>query len=39
LLRFVLFAGDSGCQRRCKKGKGEEAEQTHSFSGFSSGGM
>jgi hypothetical protein len=26
LLRFVLFTGDSGCQRRCKKGRGEEAE-------------
>jgi hypothetical protein len=26
LLRFVLFTGDSGCQRRCRKGKGEEAK-------------
>jgi len=26
LLRFVPFAGDRGCQRRCRKGKGEEAE-------------
>jgi len=33
----VFFAGDSGYQRRRRKGKGEEAEQTRSLPSFCGG--